>query len=155
MIGRYAVALATAVLLAWFVSPGAAQTGQYRTADGLAVYLGLMPAAMLKGHPRQHTESAMQGGAPAGRHAGHLTIAVFDAASGARIGDAKVEARVSELGLAGPRRRLEPMAIGDTVTFGNYFDMPGEGPYQIRVWIGRPGRADAVETEFTVEHRLR
>lgn len=136
-------------------SAGASDLGQYRTADGLAVYLGLLPAAMLKGHPREHTEGAMHGGAPAGRHAYHLTIAVFDAASGARVADATVEARVSELGLAGPRRRLEPMAIGDTVTFGNYVDLPGEGPYRIRIWIARPGRADTVETEFTVEHRLR
>ncbi len=111
---RYRAVVVGLLLAGAMTGPaGASDLGQYRTADGLAVYLGLLPAAMLKGHPREHTEGAMHGGAPAGRHAWHLTVAVFDAASGARVGDAKVEARVSELGLAGPRRRLEPMTIGE------------------------------------------
>ena len=35
------------------------------------------------------------------------------------------------LGLAGVRTPVEPMVIADTVTYGNYFDLPGEGRYRM------------------------
>jgi hypothetical protein len=80
-------------------------------------------------------------------------VAVFDAASGAHIEDAVVEARVAEPGFAGITRRLEPMLIADTVTYGNYFKLSGEGPYRIDLSITRPRSATAVKVEFTYEHR--
>jgi hypothetical protein len=54
--------------------------------------------------------------------------AVFDAATGERVEDAVVEARVAEPGLAGITRRLEPMLIADTVTYGNYFQLLAMAP---------------------------
>lgn len=116
----------------------AADQGQSKTAEGLAVYLGVMPAEIVKGHPRQHPEAQAHGGPPSGEHAYHFVVAVFDVASGARIEDAKVTARVSSLGLTGPQRSLDPMKIADTVTYGNYFNLPGRGPYRVEVQIGRP-----------------
>ena len=47
-----------------------------RTAGGLGVYLGVMPAELVKGQPVMH------GGVPAGRHEDHIVVAIFDAASG-------------------------------------------------------------------------
>jgi hypothetical protein len=121
-----------------------------KTAGGLTAYLGIVPAEILRGHDRIHTEAQAHGGAPRGPHAYHVTVAIFDAATGARIGDAKVAARVSSLGLAGPRKVLEPMKIADTVTYGNYFDLPGKGKYRIDVEVERPqGR---VKFEFAYEH---
>jgi hypothetical protein len=127
----------------------------YKIKGGLAVYLGVLPAAMIQGHPRGHPEEAMHGGVPSGRHAYHVMAAVFDAASGERVEDAVVEARVAEPGLARVTRRLDPMLIADTVTYGNYFQLSGDGPYRIDLSITRPGLATPVSVELTYEHRTR
>jgi hypothetical protein len=152
---RGLIVFALAFVLVPAVALGAGDGGQFKRADGLAVYLGLLPAAMVQGHPEGHPERAMHGGVPMARHASHVLAAVFDAASGERVEDVQVEARVAPLGLAGVRRPLEPMAIADTVTYGNYFDLPGEGRYRIELSIRRPGAARAVELAFDYEHRMR
>jgi hypothetical protein len=110
---------------------------------------------MVQGHPKDHAEQAMHGGVPSGRHSYHIVVAVFDAATGARIEDAAVEARVAEPGLAGSARQLEPMLIADTITYGNYFELSGDAPYRIDLSIRRPGSASPIKVEFTYEHRTR
>ena len=137
------------------VTTGAADDDNYKTAGGLAVYLGVLPAAMIQGHPRGHPEEAMHGGVPRGRHAFHVVAAVFNAATGERVEDALVEAHIAEPGLAGVTRQLEPMVIADTVTYGNYFQLSGDAPYRIDLSITRPGLATPVRVEFTYEHRTR
>ena len=66
------------------VTTGVAADDNYKTASGLAVYLGVLPAAMIQGHPRGHPEATMHGGVPSGRHSYHIVVAVFDATTGAR-----------------------------------------------------------------------
>lgn len=124
--------------------------GQTKTAGGLTAYIGMMPAEIVKGHAPSHPEVQAHGGAPSGAHEYHLVVALFDAASSARIGDVKVAARVSSLGLAGPRKVLEPMQIAGTITYGNYFDLPGKGPYRIDVEVERP--QGVVRFEFAYDH---
>jgi hypothetical protein len=137
------------------ITTDAAADDYYKSAGGFAVYLGVLPAAMIQGHPTGHPEQAMHGGAPSGRHSYHIVVAVFDAASGAHIEDAVVEARVTEPGLAGITRQLEPMLIADTVTYGNYFELSGDALYRIDLSITRSGLATPVRVEFTYEHRTR
>ncbi len=150
------VALWAAFLVMLGMSPTLAQEpGQYRVADGVAVYLGLLPAAVVRGHPARHPEAQMHSGAPAGRHVYHLVVALFDAESGERIEDATVEARVAPLGLSGTTRRLEPMEIADTVTYGEYFTTRGEGRYRIALTVRQPGRDTPIQMEFVYEHRTR
>jgi hypothetical protein len=40
----------------------------YQTANGVAVYLGIMPASLVRGHPSDHEEGVMHDGAPSGPH---------------------------------------------------------------------------------------
>jgi len=54
----------------------------------------------------------------------HVVVAIFDANTGLRISNAQVEARVSETGHTGLRKKLEPMLIQGTVTYGDYFTLP-------------------------------
>jgi hypothetical protein len=150
-----AFVLGAALAAAAAAGAGAAERDQFKTAGGLAVYLGVLQAAMIQGHPEDHPEEAMHGGVPSGRHAYHVMAAVFDAATGERVEDAVVEARVAEPGLAGVRRRLEPMLIAGTVTYGNYFTMRGDGPYRIRFSITAPEAATPVVLEFSYDHRTR
>jgi len=128
----------------------ALDTGQTKRVGSLVVYLGAMPAEIVKGHPSTHPEARMHGGPPRGRHEYHLVVAIFDGASGARVEDAKLSARVSAIGLAGPKKALEPMQIAGTVTYGNYFDLPDKGPYTINLVIERP--RGTVRVDFMYEH---
>ena len=118
----------------------------YKTAGGLAVYLGVLPAALVRGHQGMH------GDVSSGPHAYHVVAAVFDASTGARIEDAKVEARVTPRRLAGEARALEPMEIAGTLTYGNYFTMGGSDPYRIEFSITRAGAVEPVEVEFAYRH---
>jgi hypothetical protein len=130
----------------------AAETSRHQVVDGVAIYLGIFPAELIQGHPRQHPEGEMHGGVPAAEHRYHVTVALFDTATGKRITGAQVKARVSELGLAGPEKKLEPMAVAGAISYGNYFKMPGAGIYRIQVQIRRPGVAQVIEAEFEYQH---
>lgn len=130
----------------------ATDTSRHQVVDGVAIYLGIFPAELIQGHRRQHPEGEMHGGVPAGEHRYHVTVALFDAATGKRITNAQVKARVSELDLSGTEKKLAPMAIAGTVSYGNYFRMPGDGIYRIQVRIRRPGMAQAIEAESEYQH---
>lgn len=129
----------------------AADTPTHKVVDGVSIYLGVLPAEMILGHPDYHAEAGMHGGVPSGEHHYHVTVALFDAASGKRITTAKVKAKVSELALSGTEKELEPMRIGDAISYGNYFRMPGAGIYRIRVQVLPPG-VHAIEAEFEYQH---
>jgi hypothetical protein len=137
--------------LAWVPSAASAlDEGQMKITEGLTVYLGVIPAEIVRGHRQPHPEAEMHGGPPRGEHESHVVVAVFDNASGDRIADAKITARVSQLGLVGPEKPLEPMKIAGTVTFGNYFNLPDKGRYTIDLKIERP--AGTVRVKFVSEH---
>ena len=51
--------------------------GSYsQVVDGVAIYFGVMPAELVRGHPREHPESGMHGDPPVGES--HLLVALFD-----------------------------------------------------------------------------
>lgn len=131
------------------LSPAAYAAGDYRSVGGYAIYLGVVPAAIAQGHPPDHPERRMHGGAPRGRGQHHVMVAVFDAASGARIDDAVVTAKVGEPGLAPVQKRLEPMRIAGAMSYGNYFALPPPGPYRIEVHIVRAGAVGPAVATFT------
>ena len=140
-----------ALAMAWVpFAASAFDAGQAKTVDGVTIYLGMIPAEIIKGHPQTHPEASAHGGPPGGAHEFHIVIAIFDATNGTRITDAKIFARVATLGLIGPGKALEPMKIEDTITYGNYFDLPDAGPYTIDVDIEEQGRT--VKAEFAYEH---
>ena len=123
------------------------------TAGGLTAYLGVMPAEIVKGHPSSHPEGTMHGGTPIGAHEYHVVVAIFDAGSGARISDARETAKVSGLGLSGPEKALEPMAIANTITYGGFFELPGADLYTVSVTVRRPGAQARVILDFRYDHR--
>lgn len=129
----------------------AADDGQYKVADGIGIYYGLMPAGIIRGHTPSHTEKSMHGNPPVNEY--HLVVALFDAGTSARIGNATVNARISPLGMSGPSRQLEPMQIAGTVSYGGYFPMPPGDRYTIHLEIERPGAARATTIDFLYDHR--
>jgi hypothetical protein len=138
-------------LLGFVLANTAVAGADRQRADGIMVYLGVVPAEVVLGHAPQHPEGQMHGGPPEQPNRYHVMVALFEAASGARISNATVTARVSELALAGTEKRLELMTIAGAATYGNYFPMPNVGPYRIEVHIRRPGVAGEVLTTFDYE----
>jgi len=142
-----------AVLALALAAPAfAAETGRHQRLGGIDIYYGIVPAEVVGSHPPEHEEKSMHGGPPAKKAGYHLVVTLLDA-DGQRISDAEVTATVGELGMAGTRRKLETMRINDTVSFGNYFELRGAGPYRIAIEVRRPGAAKPIEALF--DYRLR
>jgi len=141
------------VSVALFHSAAAAADApdRFQVVDGVAIYLGVVPAQMIQGHPKEHLESEMHGGVPIKDHRDHVVVALFEDTTGKRIEDAQVTGSVMELGLAAQNKKFEAMEIADTITYGNYFDMPSKQTYHIKLRIRRPGKQD-VEATFTHRH---
>ena len=152
---RLGMSVGAAVLALW-ASIGAASAAAdslYKTANGLAVYLGVVPAEIVKGPPPHSTERPMHGRVPRGPHEFHVVAAIFDAATSTSVSDANVTAQVSGLGLSGTKKTLEPMEIAGTKTYGGFFDLPGPDLYTVRLTIERPSTGRPVVLDFKYDHR--
>lgn len=125
----------------------------FKTIAGISVYIGLIPAEIVKGHPSGHPEAKMHGGRPSGSHAYHLVVALFDEESGDRIENAEVTATVSGVGHVGlATTSLESMLIENTVTFGAFVDLRALERFDIGLTIKVPGRPEPVRVDFASEH---
>ena len=146
-----ALALTILIIAGLAVTAPAAYAQDSKTAGGLTVYLGVLPAELVKGPEPHSGEPPMHGGTPSGRHEYHIIASVYDATSKARISDATVAAKVSPLGLSGTQKTLEPMKIADTTTYGAFFNLTPD-LYKIRLTVQRSGSEPAV-FDFKYDHR--
>ena len=145
---RFATAILSLVLSA--TAAGAA-TEYEKHADGLAVYLGVLPAQLLRGPSNGHL-ATMHGGLPPGSGSHHVVIAVYDERTGKQFDNATVEAAVASLGMGETRRALEAMKIANTTTYGNFFPMDGQGPYTISVSIRQQDQRAITNVRFNDAH---
>lgn len=142
-------------VIATLVSAGAfaEHSEQHKVVNGVGIYLGVLPVAMIQDRPKAVTEAEMRHRAPPGKHQYHVSVSLFDNASGKRITDAKVTAHVYEINLAGKQKNLEPMLTAGLISYGNYFSLPQtDNPYRIRVRIERPGVRGVIEAQFEYQH---
>lgn len=138
-----------AVAMHGAVSAQDAGEGNSMIVDGVLAYLGVLPAEIVRGHPRYHPEGAMHGGAPGGRNQYHLVLALFDAVSGSRIETAQVSVTVMGLGhTGGTQLDVEPMTIADTVTWGTFVRLTGRELYDLSFAVLLPGRTEAIVFPF-------
>ena len=84
-----------------------------------------------------------------------MIISVFDAKTRTRITDAAVTGSVTEVGMATQNRKLEAMAFGGAMSYGNYFAMPNQGPYEIVVNVRRPSDGKTATARFQYWHPVR
>ncbi len=120
--------------------------------DGLMIYYGVLPANLVAPGDLTVADTHMTPGGARGAGTHHLVIAVFDEATGKRLANATVRARVQPLGGATQEKTLEPMQIAGTVTFGNFFRMDADMPYVIHLRIHRADSASP-EVEVSVPYR--
>jgi hypothetical protein len=140
--------IAAVVTLAVICSALAQADPLSKTIGGVAFYLGVVPAEIVRGHPSGHPESTMHGSPPKESGARHLVVALFDAKTGVRIVDASVSARVEQVGLAAEQKDLEPMKIAGTLTYGNFYLMQSGGIYKIKIAVKKKGTSNRIEAEF-------
>ena len=141
------VLLFLAAMLAFAAPATAGVVDGVRTVDGLTVYLGAVPAAVTRGHAPGHTERTMHGG-PAGSriHEVHLLVAVFNNASGERISNVAVTARIHGDGRNLAAVRLTPMRVNGALTYGGYASIGLLDDIMISIDIKRPGRTRRTST---------
>ena len=116
---------------------------------GAVVYLGIMAADVIREHSDRYPKHERQK-IPSGPHVHHVMLALFDVSSGERITDADVEARVSPLGLSGPKKRLDPTSVAGAVTYCNYFTLAPTETYVIQALIRRPGVPHVNRAKFVL-----
>ena len=139
--------------LAQITQPAAAShVDQYKLVGGMAVYFGVLPPEIVRGHALEHPEGPQHGGVARGKTTSHVVVALFETRAGRRISDAEVSARVGEIGRTGERKKLEAMKINGIVSYGNEFAMSAKAPYRIAVEIRTPGAAKPVRAEFEYKH---
>jgi hypothetical protein len=124
----------------------AAERGYRQVVDGVAIYFGIVPAELVRGHPPEHPEGTMHGGVPVGEN--HIMVGLFESLTGERITNARVTASVTGSKVE-IKKALEPMVIAGNQTYGHYFYMPGSGPYRIDIRIQRPGDTREIRATFT------
>lgn len=134
---------------AWIL---AARGGLYQLAEGVAIYVKLIPSKALQGQPETPAGNRMHGGVPPGDHVYHVIVDLFDERTGKRITNAEITAQILERGATGRLKRLEAMRPEERLAYANYFDLPGVGPYQVRLTIRRPGASRPIRAELTFEH---
>ncbi len=145
-LAKFAFALAGIVLGVAAAAP-TADTAYRRVMDGVAVYFGIVPAELVRGHPQAHPEGLMHGGVPVGEN--HIMVALFEDKTGKRITRAEVTATITGPDRFKMTKKLEPMIVAGAASYGNYFSMPGPGPYRIALRIRTPGIGHDIEAVFT------
>lgn len=148
-------ALLGGLLLAAFLAPGggAAAPDSSKTAGGYTIYFGVLPAGVLFLYRPDHGDARMHGGPGLG-DPHHLLVGLVDAATGARIGDAEIIARITPAKGEPQERRLERMTVEGGAAYGNFFALRRDYRYRIELSIRLPGATGAVETSFDYVHRL-
>lgn len=128
-------------------------------AQGMAIYLGILPAKVARDQSPTASGGEMHRGTPEWGEQYHLVAALFDDASGRRITDAEVRAtvfnaRLPGKRLSGPQKQLEPMRVADRASYGNYFNMPAPAPYRVELEIRRPGESEIAKASFEYRHAV-
>jgi len=138
-------------------APSAATTqprpaGNFKTVGGTEIYLGLLPAELLRSYPKDSAERSMHGGVPSGPGYYHVNVSVIDAATKLPIPGAKVEIKIDEPGLSSDTKSLQPVTTNSTPSYGNYIKLKGKTQYVFIIKIQKPDSAQPIEARF--EHRV-
>lgn len=153
----FAIALFGALLacsLALFsATASAGHFGQTKTVGGMVIYLGVVPAAVLRQHPDRYPAHEVRK-IPPGKHVHHVMLVLFEDPGGKRITNAVITARVAPLALAGSTKPLDPTVVAGKLTYCNYFRISPLDTTVIWAEIRRPDSAGVIRARFVIEpHR--
>lgn len=136
-----AAASAALLVLASPIAPATAGVRQSsRTVDDLTVYLGIVPAAITRGHRTEHAGEAGAGASLRSIHDIHVIAAVFSKNTGERVRNVSVSARFQ--GERGPAWNvpLRPMTVNGALTYGGFTSMGMNMNATVSIIVQRPSR---------------
>ena len=135
------------------VAPAPAKPpGDLKTVGRTEIYLGLLPAEVLRSYPKDSVERAMHGGVPSGAGQYHLNVSVIDAVSKAPISGARVEVKIEDPGISSEAIPLEAITINSMPSYGNYIQLKRKTQYSFIVRVRTPNSAQPIEATFA--HRV-
>jgi hypothetical protein len=137
-------------LVVFSTAASATHLGQTNSVNGVAIYLGMVPAAVMRQNPGiypAHEPSKIL----SGKYVHHVMLALFDGPGGKRITDAIITARVAPLALAGPTKLLDPTVVAGALTYCNYFRISPSDTTVIQVEIRRPDATRMIQARFVIE----
>ena len=126
--------------------------GNVKIVGGNEIYLGVLPAEILRSFPKDSAERTMHGGVPSGSGQYHVNVSVLDAGTKAPVSGAKVEVTIDERGISSETKALQPMATNSIPSYGNYIKLKGKTQYTFTVKVQKPDSAQPIEARF--EHRV-
>jgi cytochrome c5 len=130
-------------------APAASSDSMHKLIQGTDIYLGVLPAEAMRAR-HAGADGKMQREIPSGKGYYYISVVLRDGSTKAEIKDAQIEARVASL-LNGETRKLEVAVINNSVSYGNYFQMPGKDPYTVTLQIHKPGASRAIEARFDLK----
>ncbi len=151
-IALFGVLLACSLAL-FSATAAAGHFGQTKTVGGMVIYLGVVPAAVMRQHPDRYPAHEVRK-IPLGKHVHHIMLVLFEDPGGKRITNAVVTARVAPLALAGSTKPLDPMMVAGVLSYCNYFRISPRDTTVIEAEIRRPDGARVIHARFVIEtHR--
>lgn len=127
--------------------------------DSYRVYLGVIPASVLKRQPQLVDGDRTLHGGIGKQSSGsqHVMVAIYRKTDNSRVKDATVIAEVAPDTLIKRDKQVKPlekMLTSGAVTYGNFFRIPNSGEYRIKTEIYEPNRNGAETVTFDYEFRI-
>lgn len=126
----------------------AKRAGNFKVVGGMEIYLGFLPAEVLRAYPKDSAERSLHGGVPSGSSYYHVNVSLFDRASKTPVAGAKVGLRVARLNGTGVSKTLEPITLNNVPAYGQYVRLSRNTQYVVTVRVQTSGMPLAVETRF-------
>lgn len=122
---------------------------QHQVVNGIEIYLTIIPAEMLRGHPKEHPESNMHSQTRiSDNNQHHIMVTLFNSKNGMRLENASIKTNIVGADYKGPVKKLEFMVFGATWSYGNFFRIPLNGSYKIELEIQQEGVSKVVKAVF-------
>ncbi|WP_156968900.1 hypothetical protein [Arenimonas metalli] len=152
-LGWAVVGTAGVVLAAFVAIAHAAPTDQRQQNERITLYYGVVPAALSQAALAAHPPAPDVHGTvrpAAGTH--HLVVALFDTPTGQRITQATVTVRHTPPQGAAMSKVLEPMPLGDALSFGTTLVIAEGRNHRLRIEVRRGETVDRFDVVYDNLH---
>jgi len=123
-----------------------------QSVSGRTVRLQILDPGSDGSDPMHQLELQLHRGEKPGGKTYHVLVAVYDQAVQRRSADVESVTVTVADGHGRMAARLDPMASGGEVGYGNYFDFGAQGPYRISVAVRLHGQSLPLNVEFQLAH---
>ena len=144
---------AVAVAVAVAGAAQAAPTDQRQQNERITLYYGVVPAVLSQATLAAHPPAPeVHGAARPASDTHHLVVALFDTPTGQRITQATVTVRHTPPKGVAMSKVLEPMPLGDALSFGTTFVIAKGRHHRFRIEVRRGERVERFDVVYDNLH---